>query len=58
MGVHYGGFYIFVPKEFLHDADVVAGLQQMGSKAVPQGVDAAVFFDASSKHGPLHGPLN
>jgi hypothetical protein len=35
MRVNHGGFYIFVPEEFMARPDIIALLQQMRRKAMP-----------------------
>ncbi len=41
VGVDHGGRDIVVAQKLLHRADVIATLEQMGGKAVAQGVAAA-----------------
>ena len=51
----------FVSQQFLNSPDVVALLDQMGCKGVPQGVAADFFMNAGLAcgrgYGPLHRPV-
>ena len=38
MRVNHGRLHVGMPQQFLHRADVVAGLQHLGCKRVPQGM--------------------
>ena len=46
MGVDHDCFYIFVPKQLLHGADVIAGFQQVGGKRVAEGMRGNAFVYA------------
>jgi hypothetical protein len=46
VGIDHGGFDIFMPQEFLHGADIVAVLQQVGSEAMAKGMAADPFANA------------
>ena len=44
MGVDHGGFDVFVAKEFLDGADVVAVLEEVGGETMAKGVGADTFL--------------
>ena len=46
MGVNHRSLHILMPQEFLHGADVVAVFEQVGGKAVAEGVRTNPFGDA------------
>ena len=46
MQVDHGGGQVPVAHEHLDSADIVTGLQQMGGKAVAEGMDAGTFPDS------------
>jgi hypothetical protein len=56
VGIDHGGFDIFVTEEFLDGADVVAVLEEVGCKAVAEGVATDAFevgkkgFDFDASH--------
>ena len=57
MGVDHGGGHTFVAKKFLHGADIVAVLEEMSSKKVPEGVAAGGFGQARHANGVFDGVL-
>lgn len=57
MGVDHGGLDVLVAEEFLHGADVVAFLQQLGGKGVAEGMGRYGFFDAGLFGGVVDGAL-
>jgi hypothetical protein len=57
MSVNHGGFNILVSKQLLHGADIIPGLQQVGDKAVMEGVAAYFFRDTCFLHRCLDGFL-
>ena len=57
MGVNHRRGDVFVSEQFLHRADVVSALQQMGGKTVPEGVAAGGLGDAGVADGVFHGVL-
>jgi hypothetical protein len=57
MRIHHRRLHIFVAQEFLHRPDVVALLEQMRRKAVPQGVTTDAFGEPCRTTGPTDGPL-
>ena len=57
MRVNHGGFHIGVSQQFLHGADVVAGLEQMRRKAMPKGVTARRLQDPRFAHCGLNCSL-
>jgi len=57
MGVDHGGANVFVAKQFLDGADVVAILKQVGGKGVAKGVTGDAFAYASVSSGIFYGTL-
>lgn len=57
MGVDHGGFDVFVSEEFLHGADVVVGLQEVGGEGVPKGVATDGLGDSGEPGGGANGFL-
>ena len=57
MAVDHGRGQILVAKEFLDGADVVAVLEEMGCKGMPESVTARRFCDAGREHGLPDGTL-
>jgi hypothetical protein len=55
--VHLRGGHVLVPEQFLHRADVVAGLEQVRGERMPQRVAARRLGDAGRAHGPRHRAL-
>ena len=55
VGIDHGRFDIFMAEELLDGADIVAGDQQMGGEAVPEGVAADLFADTSGARGGVDG---
>ena len=55
VGVYHGRLDVFVTEELLDGADIVAGDQQMGGEAVPEGVAADLFADTSGARGGVDG---
>jgi len=53
MGVDHGGGYILVAKQFLHRADIIAILQQMGSKNYDE-----MYGRSRALPYPMHEPLS
>jgi hypothetical protein len=51
MGKDHGGFDIFMAKQFLDGANVVAGFQEMGGKGMAKSMKGDVFFDARQPGG-------
>ncbi len=56
--VDHRGLEVAVAEEFLHGADVVAGLQKMGRERMPQRVAARLLRDTGPNDGLSNGPLN
>jgi hypothetical protein len=48
MGVNHGG-HIFVAKQFLNGANIIAVLEQMRSKTVAKGMAVPGFWDFAMK---------
>ena len=57
MGVNHGGADIGMTQQFLHRADVVASLQQMGGEGMAQRVRRRRLVDAGLLRGQLEGTL-
>ena len=55
VGVELGGGHVLVAEQFLHRADVGAGLEQVGGKAMAQRVRSQRLVDAGLLRGPAHG---
>jgi len=47
VGVDHGGFNVFVTKQFLDGADIVAIFQEVGGEGVSENVRGDMFVDAS-----------
>ena len=58
MGIDHGGGDVLVAEQLLHGANVVAALQQVGGKAVPEGMAACWFAQASGAHGEFDRVLD
>jgi hypothetical protein len=58
MGVDLGGLHVAVPHQLLHGPDVVTGLQQVGGKAVAQGMGRRRLAEAGGPHRLLERPLD
>lgn len=58
MGVNLGGLDIFVAEQFLHCADVVARLEEVGGKAVAQRVGRDRFVQAGLARSSAHRALD
>ncbi len=58
MGIDRGGGGGVVAEVFLDQAEVDAGLQEMGGIGMPQGVDRGPLVDAGLVFGPLEGVLD
>ena len=58
MRVDHSGRHIGMAQQGLHGTDIIIGLQQMGGKAVPQGMTPHPFVDLGSTSCPLHRLLN
>src|SRR5262245_54571003 len=57
MRVKHGRPHIFVPKKFLDGPDVIALLQQMRGKTVPEGVTTDAFVEPNRTPCLAHGLL-
>ncbi len=57
MGVDHGGADVFVAEELLDGANVVAGFEEMGGKAVAEGMAAGWLLDAGGDDGLFDGVL-
>lgn len=57
MGINHGGFDTLVPKQFLHGADIVAVLQEVGGETMPEGVGGDGFVYPGGLGGLLDGFL-
>src|SRR5229473_3427356 len=57
MRINHGGLHIGVSQQFLHRADVVAGLEHMRRKAMTKGMAARWLQDSRFVHGRLHCSL-
>lgn len=57
MGVDHGGGHIAVAQQLLHSANVGTGLQQVGGKAVAQGVHGHRLVDLGDLDRVLQGSL-
>ena len=57
MRVDHGGRHIAVAEKLLHRADIGARLQQVGGKAVAQGVNRNRLANARLGDGLLDSPL-
>jgi hypothetical protein len=55
VGVDHGRLDVFMPEELLDGADIVAGDQQMGGEAVPEGMAADLFADTGGARGSVDG---
>ena len=58
MGVDHGGFHRSVPQELLDRTNIVALGQQMGGKAVTQGMATRVLGHTRLPQGLFEYPLN
>ena len=58
MEIDHGGVQAAVAKVLLNAADIDAGLQQVGSVAVPQGMDGDPFSDIELRKNPTQSTLN
>lgn len=58
MGVDHGGAHILMAQQLLDGADVLAPLQQVGGKRVPEGVAAGLLGYPSLGDGSLHRLLH
>ena len=56
--VDHGGLEIRVTEQLLDGADVVAVLEQVGGKGVPQRRTAGGLSESRLTHGRLHGSLH
>lgn len=57
MGINHRSFDIFVTKQFLDGADVVAILQEVSSEGMAEGVTTDPFCDFGTSDGLLKGFL-
>ena len=57
MCIDHRRLHIFVAQQFLDRPDIIALLQQMRRKAVPQGVTTDAFGEPCRTTGLAHGPL-
>jgi len=57
VGVDHGGFDVFVAEQFLHGANVVAILEQVGGETVAEGVRGDAFVDFCGLGGGFDGFL-
>lgn len=57
VGVDHGSAHVFMAKEFLDGTDVVAVLEEVGSKGVTEGVGGDVLGDTGLTHGSVDGTL-
>ena len=55
MGIDHGRLDVLVSQELLDGADGVAGHQQVGGEAVPEGVAADLLGDAGRTGGGVNG---
>jgi hypothetical protein len=46
VGVDHGRAHVLVPQKFLHGADIVAVLQEVGSEGMTEGVASDAFLQA------------
>ena len=53
--VDHGGFHILVAEEFLHGADIVAVLKQVGGERVAEDVGRDVLLDTGAASGAFEG---
>lgn len=53
MGIYHGRGHVLVPEQCLNSADIRAALQQMGGKAVPEGMGAHFLADSFLPDGGL-----
>ena len=57
MGIDHGRFYVGMTEELLHRAYIVAGLQYLRRKRMPQGVRCSRLMHLRQPHRTLEGPL-
>lgn len=57
MGVHLRGRHIRVAKQLLHGPDVIAGLNEVSCKTVPEGVARCSLGEFRRQHRLLHRTL-
>ena len=57
MGINLRGLYILVSEQFLHGADVVAVLDEVGRETVAEGVAADRFGQVDGSCRLLYGPM-
>ena len=57
MSINHRGLDIFVPKQFLHCANVIPGFQEMRGETVPKGVRANRFVNFRQLHRRPDRPL-
>ena len=57
MGVNHGGFDVLVAEKFLHRSNVIAGLQEVRSKAMTEGMGRDRFGDAAGFGRGANRPL-
>ena len=57
MGINHRSLQVFVAEEFLDCPDVVSLLDEVGGKAVPEGVDGGLLVDACFECGIFERPL-
>jgi hypothetical protein len=53
----HGGRHVLVAQEFLHRPDVIAVVQEVGSKRVPKSMTTCGLHEACGTHGFLHRAL-
>ena len=58
MGIDHRRFDVFVAEEFLDGANIVPGFQQVGRKAMAEGVRGDLFGEASGLGCGAHGFLH
>ena len=58
MGVNHRGSDIAVTEEFLHCANVVACIEQMGGEGMTKSMATCWFGDSGLPDGLLHSTLN
>src|SRR5512146_1516042 len=57
MGVDHGRTNILMPQQFLNGTNVISVLQEMGGKAMPEGMARNVLADGGIPCRFLHSPL-
>lgn len=57
MGIDHRGLHILMPQQLLHGTDIIASLQQMGSKGMAQGVRGYIFGQPCINRSLLNSTL-